>query len=146
MSIARHSLTMLCAHLFARVHPDGFHINASCDANVTVPVLSKLCIGKNNCSIEASSAAFGLPAGQPCYGTRKSLAAQIQCTGDPPPPPPSPNKSYKRCGLVAEFDVLTLGCPSGKTIDSVVMASFGTPSGSCTCVTLHSYVFHALLC
>jgi hypothetical protein len=26
---------------------------------------------------------------------------------------------------------LNLGCPAGKTIDSVIMASFGTPSGSC---------------
>ena len=107
---------------------DGFHRNASCDANTTTSVLSQLCIGKNNCSIEASSAAFGYPAGQPCYGTLKSLAAQIQCTGDPPPPPPGPpGSNYKRCGLVAEFDDLTLGCPLGKPIDSVVMASFGTP-------------------
>jgi hypothetical protein len=35
------------------------------------------------------------------------------------------------CGTVAENGSVTLSCPSGQTIDAVVFASFGTPSGSC---------------
>ena len=43
----------------------------------------------------------------------------------PPPPPPVPTAA--RCGLVAENEVLKLGCRDGKTIDKILFASWGTP-------------------
>ena len=43
----------------------------------------------------------------------------------PPTPPPAPKSA--RCGLVAENQVLHLGCTGGKTIDDIVFASWGTP-------------------
>eukprot|EP01052_Picozoa_sp_SAG31_P044670 SAG31_NODE_7875_length_1576_cov_1.593771_1_plen_334_part_00 len=44
-----------------------------------------------------------------------------------PAPAPVPLPKAARCGLVAENQVLTLGCAGGKTIDKVLFASFGTP-------------------
>jgi hypothetical protein len=35
------------------------------------------------------------------------------------------------CGTAAEGDSVTLRCPEGQVIDSVVFASYGTPSGDC---------------
>lgn len=35
------------------------------------------------------------------------------------------------CGTAAENDSATLSCPAGQIIDSVVFASFGTPTGTC---------------
>jgi hypothetical protein len=35
------------------------------------------------------------------------------------------------CGTAAENDSATLTCPAGQIIDSVVFASFGTPTGTC---------------
>lgn len=35
------------------------------------------------------------------------------------------------CGTAAENDSATLSCPAGQIIDSVVFASFGTPTGMC---------------
>ena len=52
--------------------------------------VSSVCIGKNNCSVTASSETFGYPHGHPCVNIQKALAAQIHCTGDPPAPPPAP--------------------------------------------------------
>ena len=50
----------------------------------------------------------------------------------PSPPPPSPSPSPPtsmpvRCGLVAEHNVLNLGCPHNKIIDKILFASWGTP-------------------
>eukprot|EP01052_Picozoa_sp_SAG31_P006638 SAG31_NODE_307_length_17957_cov_5.236645_10_plen_317_part_00 len=51
----------------------------------------------------------------------------------PPPRPPSPPMpKAARCGRVAENHNLALGCPSGKKIDKIVYASFGTSTGSCS--------------
>jgi hypothetical protein len=37
----------------------GLKLNPACDANKTMPYITSQCVGKNNCSIEASSATFG---------------------------------------------------------------------------------------
>eukprot|EP01043_Picozoa_sp_COSAG02_P010776 COSAG02_NODE_386_length_23297_cov_32.396457_8_plen_372_part_00 len=69
----------------------GFHVDPACNANSSVmKYVTAVCIGKNNCSVTASSETFGYPHGHPCVNTQKSLAAQIHCTGDPPLPPPAP--------------------------------------------------------
>jgi hypothetical protein len=49
-----------------------------------------------------------------------------------PAPPPAPTTVVK-CGTAPENSVLTLGgCKAGSSIDKLVFASFGTPTGDCT--------------
>jgi hypothetical protein len=49
----------------------------------------------------------------------------------------APPAGAVRCPpIVSEGQSLTLGCPSGATIDQVIFASFGTPTGNCK----HGYV------
>ena len=62
------------------------------------------CVGKNSCNIKASNSAFGV---DPCHGTTKYLAVDVECT-PPPPPPPAPS-----CGTVREGRSLEIGCGGG---------------------------------
>eukprot|EP00049_Salpingoeca_infusionum_P017850 m.354639 g.354639 ORF g.354639 m.354639 type:complete len:1153 (-) comp17070_c0_seq1:211-3669(-) len=50
----------------------GAFKTGSCNANDTVSIVEKLCVGKSSCSISASDTVFG----DPCYGTVKQLAVQ----------------------------------------------------------------------
>jgi len=69
----------------------NLRVDAACNANTSVSVVKKACVGKSNCSVVASSAAFGFPVGHPCLNVLKDLIAQVRCTGDPPGlPPPAP--------------------------------------------------------
>jgi hypothetical protein len=95
----------------------GFHTGndpagAACNANNSVVVVERACLGKQSCLLTAclathngvgkctqnSSQNFG--RSDPCLNVRKQLAAEIHCSGDPPgasckdscygPPFPSP--------------------------------------------------------
>ena len=85
---------------------------AACNANNSVVVVERACLGKQSCLLTAclathngvgkctqnSSQNFG--RSDPCLNVRKQLAAEIHCSGDPPgasckdscygPPVPSP--------------------------------------------------------
>ena len=144
-----------CSTGFTRWYagPYAPHGDKICDSNASVPAVEAACLGKHSCSIMAPRMNF--PAGtDPCQGVHKMLAAEVHCTGDPPgasctsscydyapppapkpprppPAPPAPAGPPARCGVVREEQQLHLGCGAGKTIDHVVFASFGTPTGSC---------------
>jgi hypothetical protein len=51
----------------------GFHPVASCDASRSLDVLTAACVGKQSCSVNASSAVFG---GDPCPNVHKMLAGE----------------------------------------------------------------------
>jgi len=51
----------------------------SCHANTTQQIVESACLGKSSCSVEVSSKAFG---GDPCFGTKKNLAASVSCKGE----------------------------------------------------------------
>jgi hypothetical protein len=59
-------------------------------------------------------------------GAGKSNAAGTTSTGTGGAPAGSPV-----CGTAAEDAGVTLTCPDGQIIDSIVFASYGTPTGSC---------------
>lgn len=61
------------------------------------------------------------------------LASKPPRPTPPPSPPPSPPPLPSPCGRAVEHSVLELGCPAGGAIASVIFASYGTPTGSCTC-------------
>lgn len=50
------------------------------NANCSVDVVTKSCIGKPSCVVPATVENFG----QPCPHVVKSLAAEVHCSGDPP--------------------------------------------------------------
>ena len=65
--------------------PDGtdcssFAESSSCAAPTSVSVVAAACMGRNKCSIMAVRDDFG---DDPCYGTSKSLAVCVTCTGLP---------------------------------------------------------------
>eukprot|EP01051_Picozoa_sp_SAG22_P017765 SAG22_NODE_2818_length_2181_cov_1.579731_2_plen_341_part_01 len=71
-----------------------------CDDVNTTKVVSELCLGKNTCAINATTAAFG--GVDPCGGTSKKLAVQLHCTDDPPLPPAcSAHKARADCRTAA---------------------------------------------
>ena len=63
-------------------------VDAACNAASSRAVIEKACVGKTNCSVAATVAAFG---GDPCPGTNKKLAARVRCANDPPPTPAPPH-------------------------------------------------------
>jgi hypothetical protein len=66
----------------------GFEMNPKCNSANSLAVVSRLCLGKVNCTVSVSNDEFG---GDPCTGTLKFLAAQVRCSRDPPgPPTPAP--------------------------------------------------------
>jgi hypothetical protein len=86
------SLTLRCAGggVFSAVAfasfgtPGGascpYAINATCHAPASSAVVAALCLGRAQCTIPATAAAFG---GDPCPLTRKALAVQLEgsCAG-----------------------------------------------------------------
>ena len=54
--------------------------NASCDAKSSVDVVKALCVGKQNCTVPATTATFGDPC--PASAAQYRLAVQVTC--DPP--------------------------------------------------------------
>merc|ERR1712113_208323 len=52
----------------------------ACDANTTQKIVSDACVGKAKCSIKADDKIFG----DPCFGTKKNLAAKVSCSGAAP--------------------------------------------------------------
>lgn len=48
----------------------------SCNANNSMSVVEKACVGKNSCSVPATDATFG----DPCYDTKKMLAVGATCS------------------------------------------------------------------
>lgn len=58
--------------------PSGFK-RGTCDAKEAAQVVTKACVGKQSCTVEASSSTFG---GDPCVGTVKSLAIEVSCAGE----------------------------------------------------------------
>lgn len=63
----------------------GHLVKGACDANTTLPIVTKACVGNVSCTLTASRDVFG----DPCYDVIKTLGVQVQCPGSPPPPPPS---------------------------------------------------------
>lgn len=51
-------------------------VNASCNSNVSVSVVTAACLGKSSCSIPVVTPVFG----DPCYDTVKHLAVQAACS------------------------------------------------------------------
>jgi hypothetical protein len=127
-----------------------------CNSKMSVAVVEKACLGKQTCAVHANSATFG--GDDPCDGVHKSLAAEVHCSGHAPgatcpgscydagpppapapapappphPPAPAPPGPAALCGIVEERQYLHLGCAAaGQTIDQIVFASFGTPTGTC---------------
>lgn len=95
-------------------------IRGECHADSSVQVVEHQCVGKNSCTIKATNSVFG----EPCYGRTKYLAVDVACD---PPPPAQPTT----CAVVREGKVLSLTCPTGERIASVIFASWGTPRGKC---------------
>jgi alpha-L-rhamnosidase len=54
----------------------GLASNASCHSESSLQVVKTLCVGQRNCSVPATSAAFG---GDPCFGHFKRLAVVATC-------------------------------------------------------------------
>ena len=73
--------------------PTGFcpgHLaKGACDANASLAIVQKACVGKARCELAASTSVFS----DPCYDTVKALAVEVTCPGTPPPPPPPPPSS-----------------------------------------------------
>jgi hypothetical protein len=68
----------------------GFQIS-SCNANTSVAVVEKLCLGKANCRVPVNATMLGFHHQDPCPESKKWLSAIVHCTGDPPTPPtPAP--------------------------------------------------------
>nr|AIG56503.1 secreted protein [Achlya hypogyna] len=92
-----------------------------CNAPTSTATIASLCLGRPSCDVAASPSVFG---GDPCKGTNKTLAAQVNCI----------NLNAVEA-TVPEGSVLNLACPAGSTIASIDFASYGTPSnyfrGSC---------------
>ena len=66
----------------------AFAATPNCSAPSSVDVLTRACVGKSWCSIDAEVATFGA---DPCQGTVKFLAASLVgagCSAQPPPPAP----------------------------------------------------------
>jgi len=51
----------------------SFTVNPACNAKNSVEIVSKACLGKSSCTIEASDTIFG----DPCYGTFKRMSVQV---------------------------------------------------------------------
>jgi hypothetical protein len=66
----------------------GGFAKSACDANTTLAVVEKACVGQKTCSIFASPSVFG----DPCYDVLKRLAVAVNCSAAPladsaqPPP------------------------------------------------------------
>ena len=87
----------------------GFRAS-SCDAKLSVALLTKLCVGKPSCAVTVDSTTFG---GDPCFGTKKHLDVAIQCSKAPKPTGPGP----------LQF-TYTVTVPTGSSA-SVVLPTFG---------------------
>lgn len=95
--------------------PGGCTANAS---NVKT-IVEGLCLGSRQCSVPASFHVFG----NVCTGVHKSLTVSVEC-------------NVGQCDEVAEnwpleTTAITVGCPGGQVISSVVDAQFGLLTGSC---------------
>ena len=82
--------------------------------------VESLCLGNAGCSVPVDVKLFGEDH---CPGTYKSLAVSVKC-------------GIGQCGVVSEnwpkeSTSVTVGCPAGHTISSVVDAQFGHLSGNC---------------
>ena len=87
----------------------GGFVASNCSAPHSVAVVSKLCLGKNKCSIDVTTPTFG---SDPCFDTPKQLAVKVSCTASAPTKA-SPKFSY---------DVVI---PTGTTAE-VVLPQFGS--------------------
>lgn len=69
----------------------GLRVDASCDKDVS-ELAAKQCVGKEQCTLTCGqTACMGSAVGDPCYGTKKQLAASVKCSGAPAPgPSPAP--------------------------------------------------------
>ena len=74
------------------------------------------------------SGARGGTAGTSVAGAGGSLGGRGGAAGGAPG---TGGSGSHVCGSGAENDSVTLSCPSGQSIDSVVFASYGTPTGAC---------------
>jgi hypothetical protein len=101
----------------------------SCDANNSMAVVSKLCLGKSSCTVLASTgnSAFGP---DPCFGTRKKLAVQVTCKVPSGPTPPTKVFTYNVTIPVGSTASVRLpgfganGATSGVTITEGAVAVF----------------------
>lgn len=60
----------------------GHLTKGSCDANTTMGIVTKACVGQTTCTIQATDGEFG----DPCYDVVKALGVEVKCAGQPPPP------------------------------------------------------------
>ncbi len=104
---------------------------SSCNASTSLSVAQATCVGKNACSVAANNGVFG----DPCYGTNKSFALEVTCSGAGSAPVDAGSTGGSSgtdvCASAAEQGEATLACPSGQTIDGIVFASYGSPTGTC---------------
>ena len=119
---------------------------STCDAQTTVAIVTKLCVGKPSCAIAATTAVFG----EPCEGVFKHFSVDVTCSGPPAMPTtlipchgdpslncgaPSINDIYalttevqaEQCATVAENTNLEISCEqgSGMVFTHVTSATFG---------------------
>ena len=86
------------------------YVKGQCDDVNSTKVVSALCLGKQDCTVNATIDMFG--GGDPCGGTGKTLAAQVHCSGDPPPPPPCGTYTAKHAcsGPKCAWNTSTTSC------------------------------------
>ena len=105
----------------------GFKVNQTCNAASTVAYVTKQCVGAQTCTISAENNVFT----DPCYGTFKALAIQVECGFVPTTTTQAPTTPSPTCTLVPENHAASITCGSG-TISQILYASYGTPTGSCS--------------
>ena len=90
----------------------------TCNAESSVSVVAAACVGHRSCTVNASDALFG---GDPCVGVTPMLSATVSC-GAP----------AFQCASAPDGGNATLACPlQGSLVESIVFASYGTPTGAC---------------
>ena len=114
-AIANAQFGLLNGNCTAGIVPGACTANAS---NVKA-IVEGLCLGARQCSVPVDVKVFG----NVCTGMYKSLAVSVDC-------------GVGQCDMVSEnwpleTNAVTVGCPPGHAINSVVDAEFGLLAGSC---------------
>eukprot|EP00041_Stephanoeca_diplocostata_P026218 m.701245 g.701245 ORF g.701245 m.701245 type:complete len:1133 (+) comp22912_c0_seq3:114-3512(+) len=124
----------------------GFHCNVSCDAPTATAIVSKLCLGKAQCTLEPETQVFG----DPCVGIVKALAVNVTCRGGTPAPPapPATSWSYGAGQAVNAVPLMHPGVVPTDKFDAVgksLMSEIATSGHLTTGFIGNKYIFPALL-
>lgn len=115
----------------------SYSASDSCSADNSQSIVEAACLGKDSCSVDASNGVFG----DPCWGTEKSLAIQVQCSGGATPPPTAPSAppsggSTGPAGNGAPLTAGTISCGTAATGgagsgggDAIAVDTLGTVGG-----------------